>query len=62
MNLTEWKDRRLGNFEIVRVVELFSILEDPNYTGGEEKDVEVGLRIVGCGRSKTFSLTHVYWA
>jgi hypothetical protein len=45
-----------------RVVDLFPILKDPNYTGGQAKDVEVALRMTGCARDKVFLLTHVYWA
>ena len=45
-----------------RVVEILSLLEDPSYTGGEAREVEVAIRIKGCGRQKTFGLTHVYWS
>jgi hypothetical protein len=48
---------------IQRVVECFTMLDDPKYMkDGEEKDVEVAIRMRGCGNDKVFSLTHVYWA
>jgi len=47
---------------LARVVEAFVLLEDPNFTGGIETEVEVAVRIVGCGRINTFSLSHIYWA
>jgi hypothetical protein len=45
-----------------RVVELMVLLEDPDYTGGEEKEIEVAIRIIGCAREQTFALTHIYYA
>ena len=48
---------------IQRVVEVFTMLDDPTYVKeGEEKDVELAVRMRGCGNEKVFSLTHVYWA
>merc|ERR1712224_879905 len=51
---------------IQRVVEVIKLSEDPNITGGEEKEVEVAFRMSGCpnsgGDAKTFQLTHIYWA
>jgi hypothetical protein len=47
---------------IQRVVEVFVLLNDRDYTGGEEKEVEVAIRITGCGRMKTFNLNHIYWS
>lgn len=48
---------------VQRVVECFTMLDDPNYVkNGEEKDVELAIRMRGCGSSKVFLLTHVYWA
>lgn len=45
-----------------RVVEVVKLTEDPNLTGGEEKEVELAFRMTGCGNDKNFQLTHVYWA
>lgn len=57
------KDEFLGKVHLVqRVVETITILQDPNFTGGEEKEVEVAFRITGCERVKTFSFSHIYWA
>lgn len=47
--------------DVQRVVEIITLLEDPNYTGGVEKEVEVAVRITGCQRTKTFHVTHLYW-
>lgn len=47
---------------VQRVVETITILEDPNYTGGEEKEVEVAFRMTGCGAEPLFLLSHIYWA
>jgi hypothetical protein len=44
------------------VIEYLTLLDDPNYTGGATKNVELAIRMTGCGRSKVFGLTHVYWA
>jgi hypothetical protein len=60
-NVTEFDElEKKGHID--RVVETFVLLNDREYTGGKEKEVEVGIRISGCGRQKTFSLNHVYWA
>lgn len=59
-NLEEFKE---ANKNIQRVVEVFTMLDDPAYVKeGEEKDVELAIRLHGCGDEKVFSLTHVYWA
>ena len=46
---------------VQRVVETLTLLDDPDFTS-KEVDVELGIRIRGCQRINTFSLTHVYWA
>jgi len=57
------KDEFLGRIhQVQRVVTTVTILKDPNFTGGEEKEVEIAFRITGCGRVKTFQLSHIYWA
>lgn len=48
--------------QVQRVVPLFQLLDDANYTGGEEKDVELAIRLTGCARETTFGLSHIYWA
>ena len=59
LNYTEWQAR---SHLVQRVVQVFTILEDPDYTGGKEQEVEIAVRITGCARAKHFALTHVYWA
>ena len=59
LNKDEFLDRI---HQVQRVVETITILKDENYTGGVEKEVEVGLRLTGCGRIKTFHLSHIYWS
>ena len=44
-----------------RTVHLLTVLDDPNFTS-EAKDVEVAIRMRGCGRDCTFGFSHVYWA
>ena len=58
LDVNAFKRRKI---DLARVVEVVPILSDPEYTGGVEKQVEVGLRIIGCDRKNTFKLTHVYW-
>ena len=59
LNLSEWQERSQN---VQRVVEVLTLLHDPSYTGGVEKEVEIAVRIRGCARVKHFSLTHVYWS
>ena len=47
---------------IQRVVEVMPILNHPEYTNGEEKEVEIAIRLVGCGTQKVWKLNHVYWS
>jgi hypothetical protein len=44
-----------------RVIELLTVLDDPNFTT-TAKNVEVGIRMLGCGRACIMGLSHVYWA
>jgi len=63
--ITSWNLEQFqqANKNIQRVVEVFTMLDDPTYVkDGEEKDVELAIRMRGCGDQKVFSLTHVYWA
>ena len=48
--------------KLQRVVSLWTLLDDENYTKGKPRDVELALRTTGCGRLNTFHLSHVYWA
>lgn len=59
LNLTQFESKRMM---VQRVVETVTLLRDVDYTGGVETEVEVAVRITGCERVKTFSLTHVYWS
>lgn len=59
LNLSQWNKR---NHKIQRVVETLTLLNDPSYTNGIEQEVEVAVRIRGCGRLKTFNLNHIYWS
>lgn len=54
----EWQKRER---KAQRVVQLWTLLDDPTFTL-EAKDVELGIRMTGCQRTKIFKLTHVYWA
>ena len=48
---------------IQRVVETLTLLKDPNFSSRNENgEVEVGIRMVGCGHLKAWRLTHVYWS
>jgi len=47
-------DRRIGPN-----VDILQVMDDPTFPG--PKDVEVGIRMRGCGRNLAFSLSHVYW-
>lgn len=51
--------QRLTQSQLQRTVWVFTLLDDPNFTG---KDVEVSIRMRGCGRFCTYGITHVYYA
>lgn len=57
-NLDEWQKREL---KAQRVVQLWTLLDDPKFLE-KPKDVELAIRMQGCGRTKIMQLTHVYWA
>lgn len=48
--------------QVQRVVQTTVLLDDPTFTGGQSKNVELAMRISGCQRSKALQLTHVYWS
>lgn len=45
-------------------VEILTLLDESDFAkeGEGSKDVELGIRMKGCGRDCAFKLTHVYWA
>jgi hypothetical protein len=45
---------------IQRVVPLWVLLDDEAW--GVARDVELAMRIVGCGRDAPLHLSHIYWA
>jgi hypothetical protein len=59
LNLTEFNEQKK---RLQRVIDMVVLLKDPDYTGGEEKEVEVAVRMTGCGRIKTFRMSHIYWS
>ena len=42
-----------------RVVEVVTLLDDPKFPKGP---VELGIRLLGCGRDCPFGIPHLYWA
>lgn len=62
--VTSWTSEEFESkkVELARVVSLWTLLDDPGFVSGGPKDVELALRITGCGRLITHALTHVYWA
>jgi hypothetical protein len=61
LDVAEYNERAKKG-KIQRVVETIVLLEDPSYTAGVEREVEVAVRIRGCGRHNTFKLSHIYWS
>jgi hypothetical protein len=56
------RDEFLGAVaQLQRVLQVLTILDDPNFTS-EPKDVEIAVRMTGCGRDCTFGISHIYWA
>ena len=55
----------LSRFAVIqRVIEVMTILNQTDHTGGKEKEVELAVRMYGCPRdtARVFHLTHVYWS
>jgi hypothetical protein len=49
--------------QLQRVMEAVTILANQEYLQGQDEDnIELAIRIVGCGRIITFHLSHAYWA
>lgn len=59
LNLEEYQTRIM---QVQRVVQTLTLMKDPNYTGGVEKEVEVAFRITGCARVINWQLSHVYYS
>ena len=51
--------QRLSQAQLHRVVWVLTLLDDETFTGN---DVELAIRMRGCGRQCTYGVTHVYWA
>lgn len=45
-----------------RVVSVWVLQNGANYDGGMDHDIELAIRLTGCGRLTTFGLSHIYWA
>ena len=60
-NITTWDKNKFYEQRKMsqRVVELFSLMDDPTWKGG---DVELAIRTRGAGRIQALDITHVYWA
>ena len=55
------KDEFFGKISNVqRVVQALTVLDDPKF--GMKEDVEVAIRLRGCGVANNIGVTHVYWA
>jgi hypothetical protein len=54
----QWNSKLYG---AQRVAHFTTLLDDADYTGGQEKDVEIAIRMTGCARDVTFLLSHIYW-
>lgn len=48
--------------DVQRVVEIITLLDDPEFAKDGARDVEVAVRLTGCGRKCTFGISHIYWA
>jgi hypothetical protein len=57
----QFEEKKQG---IARVVNIWTLMDDPNYDASrsEAGEVEFAVRQRGCGRRSPFLLTHVYWA
>jgi hypothetical protein len=48
--------------QVQRVVETLTLLDDKDFSNGKAQDIEVAIRMRGCGRSCVFGVSHIYWA
>lgn len=46
--------------DLARIVEVMTLLDDETWT--EPKDVQVAVRLTGCGRGCTFGVSHLYYS
>lgn len=46
--------------DVQRVVQALTVLDDPNF--GPKDNVEVAIRLRGCGTANNIGVTHAYWA
>ena len=58
LNKEKFKEMRK---QAQRVVEVLTLMDDPNFTK-EPVDVEVAVRLQGCGKECTIGVSHIYWA
>lgn len=47
--------------ELQRVMQVWTLMDDPEFAKDGAKDIEVALRMQGCERHNSFLLTHIYW-
>ena len=59
LDKTEFLDQKK---QVQRVVETLTLLDDKDFSNGQAQDVEVAIRLRGCGRSCVFGMSHIYWA
>jgi hypothetical protein len=64
--ITTWNKQQFMDHkkDVQRVLEAFVLLDDVNYIsqGQPPRNVELAIRMRGCGRLCTFGVTHLYWA
>jgi hypothetical protein len=56
-DLKTWDEEMKRN--VARVMRVWPVLEEPGFTG---QNVELAIRMTGCGSQKVYGLTHIYWA
>jgi hypothetical protein len=62
--ITTWNKREFleRKKDVQRLVEAFTLLDDSSYIGQPARNVELAIRMRGCGRHCMFGVTHLYWA
>jgi hypothetical protein len=63
-NVTTWDAATFetNRNKLQRVVDVFELFHDKNLVKDGPRDIELAIRLTGCGRLLTYALTHVYWA
>jgi hypothetical protein len=56
-DLKTWDEEMKRN--VARVMRVWPVFEEPGFTG---ENVELAIRMTGCGNVKVYGLTHIYWA